>query len=268
MSYWDTATNKTWSQMVLNEQQSMYSPTPYPVKPKEEYDQFYESQTAVGRRDVLVEPNPVTEAELYSQLIDHPTDHALRLATSICHIRMLLHMLQERHPGETIRWLDVGCGIGYIANRVSWSGEFVGIDVADALIDYANKTRFSDKYTYLSGGFDEARKVIGGKQFHLITATEIVEHIFDPLDFVMQMKKHTCDAIYASSPLNESISHQAAREHLWSFSLESYEQLFRLSGMNITFSSSMDVGKFIGEGNNWLSVAATKGDVLRVWPGT
>lgn len=72
--------------------------------------------------------------------------------------------------------------------------------------------------------------------------------------------------MYASSPLNEAVPHQPSREHLWKFSLESYEQLFVLSDMKVTFSGSMHAGKFIGEGHNWLSVAATIGDVLRVFP--
>lgn len=266
MGYWDTKTNKTWTHMVLKEQNFLLSPTPFPVKTEGEYSQFYGLQTMDTAGGVSAKDHKTTEKELYSQLIQNPTDHAFRLATSICHIKMLLSMLQERHPGETLRWLDVGCGIGYIANKVGFDGRFVGIDVADSLIDYANRTRFSDSYTYLTGGFDEARSAVGGKKFHLITATEVVEHIFDPLDFVAQMKEHTCDLIYASSPLNEAVPHQPSREHLWSFSLESYEQLFRLSDMKVTFSGSMYAGKFIGEGHNWLSVVATTDGVLRVFP--
>ncbi|PZO19643.1 MAG: hypothetical protein DCF25_08155 [Leptolyngbya foveolarum] len=266
MGYWDTKSNKTWTKMVLKEQSSLLSPTPFPVKTGGEYNQFYKLQKGATAGGVRAQPSDSVETDLYRQLVLNPTDHAFRLATSICHIRMLLSMLKERHPNEEIRWLDVGCGIGYIANKVGFGGEFVGIDVAESLIAYANRTRFSDKYTYLAGGFDEARSVINGKKFHLITATEVIEHILDPLDFVSQMKKHTCDAIYASSPLNESVPHQPSREHLWSFSLESYEELFRLCNMRVTFSGSMYVGKFIGEGHNWLSVVATKGDVLRVFP--
>jgi 2-polyprenyl-3-methyl-5-hydroxy-6-metoxy-1,4-benzoquinol methylase len=266
MGYWDTKSNKTWTKMVLKEQSSLLSPTPFPVKTEGEYNQFYKLQKGATAGGVRAQPSDSVETDLYRQLVLNPTDHAFRLATSICHIRMLLSMLKERHPNEEIRWLDVGCGIGYIANKVGFGGEFVGIDVAESLIAYANRTRFSDKYTYLAGGFDEARSVINGKKFHLITATEVIEHILDPLDFVSQMKKHTCDAIYASSPLNESVPHQPSREHLWSFSLESYEELFRLCNMRVTFSGSMYVGKFIGEGHNWLSVVATKGDVLRVFP--
>jgi SAM-dependent methyltransferase len=267
MGYWDIATNKSWQQMVLKETGAR-SPIPFPIKTQAEYSQFYASQTMNNAGGVSAKTIQCADQDLYHQLTQHPTDHAFRLATSICQIKMLLVMLQERHPHEVIRWLDVGCGIGYIANRVGWEGEFVGIDVADALIDYANETRFSDRYQYIAGGFEEARNAIGGKKFHLITATEVVEHIFDPLDFVEQMKSHTCDMIYASSPLLEAVPTQPSREHLWSFSLESYEQLFKLSAMKIAFSSSMNVGSFIGEGHNWLSVAATKSDVLRVWLST
>jgi SAM-dependent methyltransferase len=266
MGYWETKTNKTWTQMVLKEQEALLSPTPFPVKTKEEYNQFYGLQTINTAGGVSVKSDQSAEINLYRQLIQNSTDHAFRLATSICHIKMLLLLLQERHPNESIKWLDVGCGIGYIANKVGFDGEFVGIDVAEPLINYANETRFSERYKYLTGGFDEARNAIRGEKFHLITATEVVEHIFDPLDFVSQMKEHTCDLIYASSPLSEAVPHEPSQEHLWSFSLESYEQLFVLSNMKVTFSSAMYVGRFIGEGHNWLSVVATAGDVLRVFP--
>ncbi|NJO10801.1 MAG: methyltransferase domain-containing protein [Leptolyngbyaceae cyanobacterium SL_1_1] len=266
MQYWKLETNRTWLEIVLKEENFLLSPIPFPVRPQEEYRRFYSFQTPHNSSGVSVNVGQIDEYDLYQQLTHNPTDCMFRLATSIGHIKLLLLLLQERHPGETIRWLDFGCGIGYLANKIKFEGDFVGVDVAESLIDYANSTKHSNRYIYKIGGFNEAREAINGEKFHLITATELIEHVFDPLSFITQMSQHTCDSVYASSPFNEAVPYQPSQEHLWSFNLEAYKRLFETSGMNITFSSVMNIGEFIGEGHDWLSVIATVGKPFRLFP--
>jgi 2-polyprenyl-3-methyl-5-hydroxy-6-metoxy-1,4-benzoquinol methylase len=67
--------------------------------------------------------------------------------------------------------LDVGCGIGFISNRVNFDGILIGIDVAESLVEYANATRLTENHKYIKGNFNDARKMIGGEKFHLIQRT-------------------------------------------------------------------------------------------------
>ncbi len=264
MRYWDIKNNETWKKLVIPIEDIYHSPIPFPVKSKTEYDNYYKLQNTGSSGGVSVTNYETLDNYSYSAL--NPTDHAFRFCTTISHIQLLLQLLQERHPLEQLRWLDVGCGIGNIANRVKFDGTVVGIDVADSLIEYANATRLTDNHKFITGNLTDARTVIGGEKFHLITANELVEHIFDPLEFISELSCHTCDLIYASSPLNEKVPYEPAREHLWSFNLDAYTSLFKSAGMTITFSGTMQVGKYIGEGHNWLSVCATNKHPFRVFP--
>ncbi|MDH6063961.1 class I SAM-dependent methyltransferase [Umezakia ovalisporum] len=270
MRYWDIKNNETWNKLIINNANKIYdSPTPFPIKRPVEYEDFYKMQHIGNAGGIRLTNFPSKDHSHPKQEkieLCHPTDHLFRIFTTISNIELILTLLKERHPGETIKWLDVGCGIGFISNRVQFDGILIGIDVADSLIEYANATQLTENHKYVKGEFNDARKMIQGEKFHLITANEVVEHIIDPLSFIREMSQHTSDLIYASSPLMEEVPYTPQAEHVWSFTLESYIRLFEESGMKITYSGICEVGKYTGNGHNWLSVAATINHPFRVFP--
>ncbi|MDJ0618998.1 MAG: class I SAM-dependent methyltransferase [Calothrix sp. MO_192.B10] len=269
MNNWNIANNQTWQKLIIPMQNKLFSPIPFPVKNSVEYDDFYNLQHIgnAGGIQVSSENIALGSRRLESEdLILHPTDHLFRIFTTITHIEIILKLLQERYPGQTIKWLDVGCGIGFIPNRVKFDGVVVGVDVADSLVEHANATRRTKAHHYITGNLGDARNLINGEKFHLITANEVVEHIFDPVEFICELSNHTSDMIYASSPLKEQVPYRPTPEHLWSFTLESYSALFEAANMKITYSGILEIGKYIGESNNWLSVCATLKEPFRVLP--
>jgi predicted O-methyltransferase YrrM len=263
MQNWQIENNLTWKTLIVPSSEPDSIPHPFPVKTKVEYDEFYQLQKidTAGGAKIVDRNNKIKEG-----LKANPTDQAFRLATTISHIELILELLKERHPEETIRWLDIGCGIGYVANKVEFDGTVIGIDVAESLISYANQTKRTTNHKYIKGNIADAVTAIAGEKFHLITATEFIENLWDPLSFIKDISEYTCDLIYASSPLNEIVPTQPSREHLWSFSLPSYTRLFTTVGMQIIFTSTIEVGKHSSEGNNWLSVVATHQKPFRVFP--
>lgn len=92
----------------------------------------------------------------------------------------------DRHPPVgNRRLLDVGCGLGYFLARAKDRGwQVSGIDTSPRWVELANQ-RLGGSQVQLSK-VEQARFDPGS--FALITAWDVVEHIFEPVSFLARMR--------------------------------------------------------------------------------
>lgn len=80
--------------------------------------------------------------------------------------------------------LEVGCGLGYLTHALSWSGHMArGIDISEKSISLAREN-FGDLYenATIESLADRSQK------YDLIIATELLEHLERPADFLKQCR--------------------------------------------------------------------------------
>jgi SAM-dependent methyltransferase len=85
---------------------------------------------------------------------------------------------------QTNRLLDVGCGAGSLLQAARANGwNALGIDVSASSVDHVRKLGFE----VLHGELNKVQ--LPGEQFDVITAAEIVEHLFDPVTVVTEVHR-------------------------------------------------------------------------------
>lgn len=90
-------------------------------------------------------------------------------------------------PEDAKTILDIGCGSGYLAKILASEGKIVcGVDISAVALDKAKP--------YLKNSFcfdiqrDDWPPELMEQKFDLVVASEIIEHIFMPVDFLKKVK--------------------------------------------------------------------------------
>ena len=83
---------------------------------------------------------------------------------------------------------DLGCGNGYLAGRLGTHGfSVVGIDASDTYLQFAREHNSSDRVSFIQGLIDTelARRLLSSHApFDLVVSSDVIEHIYDPLEFL------------------------------------------------------------------------------------
>ena len=126
---------------------------PKPFKPFREYNFFYRFQDFELREWSVNAPTYAFERSFLAGDLDH----FVRQWQLLGLIEMLFTIIRRERPEETIRWLDLGCSRGFVANGVrledclpdgNW--EIFGVDSNKASVRIANK-RAGARRTFLVG---------------------------------------------------------------------------------------------------------------------
>jgi hypothetical protein len=230
---------------------------PKPFKPFRDYDFFYRFQEFQLRHWSVQAPTFGFERSLLAGDLDH----FVRQWQLLGLIEMLFTILRRERPDETIRWLDLGCGRGFIANSVrvedclpdgKW--QIVGVDRNQSSVSIANK-RAGPRRIFLVGDAREAVEQIGAERFNIISAFEFIEHLEDPVRTLKGYVPFCSDFFIAGSPLAEAQNWLPSASHVWTFNRRGFEELFSAVGLRPTFANEAYVGRF-GTGMNWVTIIA------------
>ncbi len=91
---------------------------------------------------------------------------------------------------KKLKILEVGCGLGYLTYALNKKGmDIIGIDISGEAIEYAsaNFGDFFKKSDIESFGFND-------NKFDVVIATELIEHLKDPFDFIKKCQKHLTES--------------------------------------------------------------------------
>jgi 2-polyprenyl-3-methyl-5-hydroxy-6-metoxy-1,4-benzoquinol methylase len=94
--------------------------------------------------------------------------------------------LDRYPPFGRRRLLDVGCGLGYfIANAQSRGWEVSGVDTSPSWVRLANQRLGADRVACAT----IEQSALAPGSFDLITAWDVIEHIFDPIQFLLALRE-------------------------------------------------------------------------------
>ncbi len=98
--------------------------------------------------------------------------------------------LERMPPTGTGRLLDVGCGLGYFLERAGAAGwDVAGVEPSAAWANVAAERIGPQRV--LAGTADDP--ALDGQRFDLITAWDVIEHVFDPLPFLSRLARLLAD---------------------------------------------------------------------------
>ncbi|MCA9304453.1 MAG: class I SAM-dependent methyltransferase [Phycisphaerales bacterium] len=267
MRDWDASSNQTWS-ILTNGRCPVGTLGPKPVKPLSEYLNLYWFEGARSAERMRMRKNPpefnpsIRPSSRRIQSLAHLNHTARKLqASQLC--SLLLYRLGAQYPNETIRWLDVGCGNGNIANSVhipEWLEdriEIIGLDFGEGMINNANQRAARNRRYMVANALTPPDEIMG-MRFHLVSTFEFLEHLIDPVELLKNYATLKPEIMVGGSPLGEPQPWLPARAHTWSFKREGYEALFKEAGMKITYSSEVRIGSYLG-GHDWVTVAGAFG---------
>ncbi len=94
----------------------------------------------------------------------------------------LISIISEIHDVERI--CELGCGNGYLSNRLAEAGyQVVGVDASHTGIEIATKNGSAE---FIRASFDalNSEKFVQQAEFHVVVSSEVIEHLYRPSELV------------------------------------------------------------------------------------
>jgi len=99
---------------------------------------------------------------------------------------LLLGIIGAQSGVRTI--CDLGCGNGYLAGELGKRGfSVLGVDASDTYLEFARSRNSSEQVTFMNGLIDMGlpQQLLAGRPpFDLVVSSDVIEHIYDPLEFL------------------------------------------------------------------------------------
>ena len=169
-------------------------------------------------------------------------------ATTTEHI---LDLCRENMVGIPGCWLDIGCGSGYLLSQVQNSGfDALGIEPGGW-----GQIAAKQKRLHVVQGF--LAKDTFSQRFEVVSATDVVEHVPDPVEFLRLMAGYVVPSGYIliSIPFADSIEAKLRGAnwnmvepptHSQFFSMQSLELALQLAGLSLIVSRQFNIRNMRG----------------------
>lgn len=123
----------------------------------------------------------------------------------IARYKNVIELINSKIKSKGSNILDVGCGDGVLANML-WNNGFqniTGIDVQDEAIYYAEE---KTKHTNIVFIKSDVYKLSFKKKFDILISTEVIEHLVDVENYLLQLKRFTKEGGYIiiSTPIKNT----------------------------------------------------------------
>ena len=160
---------------------------------------------------------------------------------------------------KLLNHIDVGCGNGALTIKFyKYFKQTLGIDLSKKGIEFAKKYE-NEKIKFENESIENL--INNKKKFDFVTSVEVIEHQYDPLDFIQKLNQITEKNGYVLittpfhgyyknlliSLLNLNDKHYNAlwkHGHIKFFSIKTFKELVRISGTNLEIKKIDYCGRF------------------------
>ncbi len=134
------------------------------------YETIYSKENIIG----------YNRYKIYAELVKKVDNPIKMLADLESTYYPIFKYLKEEIPNNV---LEIGCGLGYLTYALNKQGiDTIGIDISSNAVNYA-KSNYGNYYFNLDiTNF----KKINNRKFDLIIATELIEHLSEPVTFITE----------------------------------------------------------------------------------
>jgi len=273
---WIYKDNKTIA-LIQNGQIAANEIKPFLRMSKQQYDEFYRKQN-VNLEKKLKGLKHNNNSELKSVPIDINSNitQSYRKIFAVHSIEFVMGLIDSNihHDSLPLKWVDIGCGAGFISNAVNpkthskQNWDIYGCDLQESRIAIA-KNRAAKNKNYLAiDAFTYLQQMkIKNQSVDLVSMLEFCEHFQDPFDLISKVAELDVSVIVIGTPLNQKLNSPFNDEqdvvHLWGFSKNAMVKMIEAAGFQVITSNETYIGKYLKNDLNWLTVVAAKPEFVK-----
>lgn len=152
----------------------------------------------------------------------------------------VVKVLKDKHIKKGAKILEIGSGLGYFTHSLNKAGYVCeGLEYSDTAVEFAKKF-FKEKHTK---GTIESISDIHKEFYDVVIATEVIEHLVDPVSFVensLKVLKRGGKLIITTPikdihPTGTIWETEPAPIHLWWFTERGIEELGKKFNVKVSF---------------------------------
>ncbi len=110
------------------------------------------------------------------------------------------------NKNKKINILDVGCGTGFLLERISLnvsSSKLVGMDFNAPIRKSHKSINNKNKINYISGDINNSLLEIDDNSFDIVFCTHVLEHIINPQNLLLHLRRITKNQLIIICPLEK-----------------------------------------------------------------
>ncbi|WP_395375977.1 class I SAM-dependent methyltransferase [Marinicella sp. W31] len=268
LKYWFDRDNSTVD-AIKNKTIPATSIKPFVRYSAEKYDAFYQQQNLELKEKLKTRTYKDQRHKSHIPIgIKNDLTHLFRKTGVVALVETLMGVISSSTQKGSYKWLDIGCGKGFITNAVDstkyseteW--HISGCDLQESRIEMAQKRAAADRTYFAQDAFVLMRELEQkGQHYDLVSMCEFCEHLEDPFDFIKKVAASDAQMMLIATPLEQNINrhfnHEPDKTHLWGFSRQSMEAMIKQTDMEMLYCNETRIGDYL-RGLDWLTVVAVK----------